>query len=350
MMMERILNMFYKQATAALLSAAALLALSLPALAHNLEGRVPASPMGPYALITNAPVSALTAQRAQELAAQYVPSGCTFEGVEDKDSQFVCQFYEAEKKETYRVGIDKQTQALASFDSRLNGRTGGKQIAITEAAAKKTVTDILPDAQITAVQIEHLGDYQAYRVDFQSGSCYGTTLVHPTTGEVLQRDIQFGQLTAENDFNRRISYTQLYTLAMRQAPDSKVLEMDLDKAGDSLQYTVELLLNGTDRVMTFDAVSGRLVNDGSAAKLRLEPEKNDEYDKNDYIGTQKARQIALSRVSGGKVTKCKLKEDDDYKRPYYEITATRGRYRYTGRIDAFTGAFWDWNEEFVGED
>lgn len=62
-----------------------------------------------------------------------------------------------------------------------------------------------------------------------------------------------------------------------------------------------------------------------------------------YISADRAKEIALSKVPGARVTKCKLDTEDGVK--IYEVELVKGRYEYEIEIDAKTGAITKYEKE-----
>ena len=62
------------------------------------------------------------------------------------------------------------------------------------------------------------------------------------------------------------------------------------------------------------------------------------------IGREKAKQIALKRTNGGRVTDCEL--DYEHGTRVYEIEIRKGRYEYDIDVNAYTGKIVDYDVDY----
>lgn len=72
---------------------------------------------------------------------------------------------------------------------------------------------------------------------------------------------------------------------------------------------------------------------------------NNNQSTSDTISTEKAKQIALDKVSGATIIKCKLDEDDG--RWIYELELYKGNYEYELEIDAQTGTIIKYEKDYI---
>lgn len=108
-----------------------------------------------------------------------------------------------------------------------------------------------------------------------------------------------------------------------------------------------------DPTLKAESLAGLSITDLSLILLSKEPEANQIVssgqvsDKN-YIGTERAKEIALGKVPGGRVTKVEYDMEDG--RIVYEVDILLGGVEHEFEIDALTGDILKWEQEREDDD
>lgn len=122
-----------------------------------------------------------------------------------------------------------------------------------------------------------------------------------------------------------------------RAADAVFTEVKLKQYSGSAHYELEFFCNGTEYEYEVDAVTKQIYEHkqefkGAASAPGAASSTS--------ITEARAREIALERVPGASVVKCKLDSDDG--RMIYELELRSGRTEYECEIDAVAGTILKW--------
>lgn len=126
-----------------------------------------------------------------------------------------------------------------------------------------------------------------------------------------------------------LSFSEVRSIALRETGGGEVMEMQYDE--EDREYEVVIFHNGYEYEMEIDAFTGR-IKDMDVDEL---DEDEEESSQGDFIGIERAKEIALSRIGGGYIEEIEIDEDDG--RWIYEIEAVYIDEDYDLEIDAITG-------------
>lgn len=182
--------------------------------------------------------------------------------------------------EKYEIGINCADNTMYDYEYERNDSNGSFKVVKTEEQVKNIVLSELPKAQIVGVKLDsddYLKDYEVY---FINNGYNGSYEINPETGVIQKRDFE------------------LIPAAYINTPQT----------GTNNSYT---------------------------------PQQNTASSNPTLISTDKAKEIALSKVPGAAIIKLKLDLDDG--RYKYEGEMRKGFLKYEFEIDAVTGSIIDWD-------
>lgn len=153
--------------------------------------------------------------------------------------------------------------------------------------------------------------------------------------------IQYGwEETNLNPNSRKkiISQSKCKKLAKKKVPGATILSIYRKRDDGIDQYKVKMQKGKRKYELDYHARTGKLIE--FEWKETLKPKTNN----NGYIGVDKARQIALSKVPGATITKVEFDRDDGV--PVYEVELFKDMYEYDIEIHAITGQILDFDQDY----
>lgn len=337
-----------KKTATALLCAALMLTSAVPAFAAQAAGT--------------------TAAQAKATALAYVPSDSTLMKNEDDGDRYEVKFYSASYHEHYEIDVSKATGKMMSFDSTADNDDGGPTVTLTEAAAKKIVTDEIKNIKNITAYVKWDDGLAEYHVGFTTENAYGEYSLHPQSGRILERDITMALKTtaaagAGTTATAGATAAGTYITAEKAASlglaqvNGTVTDVDLDYKGGRAVYEVEVYKDYIEYDFVFDAVTGSLISsksehdDDFVSHYATPPASGSGATASkpaataSYIGVERAKQIALAKASAGTVVReCKLDYEDG--RPVYEGELRNGFWECDFEIDAESGVILKWDAEY----
>lgn len=135
-----------------------------------------------------------------------------------------------------------------------------------------------------------------------------------------------------------ISKSKCKKLAKKEVSGGSITSL-VKKRSDGIDiYKVKMKKGSKKYELKFHARTGKL--------LEYEWELTTKSSgKNQYIGTAKAKEIALKKVGGGHVTKVEFDMDDGV--PIYEVEIIKGDYEYDVEIHAKTGKILEVDKDYI---
>lgn len=252
---------------------------------------------------------AASALDATEAARAQVPESFTYLYTEKDNGKFEVHFLNEETLEEYEIAVDAESGALLTKESKREGVKGGANITFTDESAFEIVKFEYPDAVLTGIaRLLDDGMYEI-RVYFTAEGIYGTYELNAETGEVLERNLIFGQAIENwtvyfdaDDDDALISNWQDVPVQEQKAPaeteTKKATEKKSDKKSDS---------------------SG------------------------DYISVSKAKSVITGRYPGAKITEIEFDRDDG--KYVYEGEAIYNGKEYDFKVNAVTGKLIKWERD-----
>lgn len=323
--------------------------------------------------------AATTMDQATAVAKKYVPSDSVLMKTEDDGDRYEIKYYSASYHERYEIDVSKATGKMLSFNSDADNDDGAISVTITEAAAKKVVTDEIPNPSYISAYVKWDDGLAEYRVSFTTAALYGEYEIHPQSGRVLKRDITMAQPGTTASQNAAATAASAYitpekatSLALAQV-NGKVTDLDFDYKYGRAVYKVEVFQDYKEYDFVFDAVSGALIsavseNDpnftshyvvppttgtqGNAAASSQAPATGtqgstaaSQAPATGDIGMERARQLAQSKAPAGSVL-VKIEMDYEHGRLVYEGKLQNGFWEYEFEIDGATGNFLKWESDY----
>lgn len=226
--------------------------------------------IGAAALLTMLSVSAyatgLTAEQAKDIAAKYVPAGSVLMKTEIDDGSYELKFVQKDAGTKYEIAVSQITEKIVSFDSEKYDHQGGRTVTISEATAKKAVTDEQKDAEILYAVVDTDDGYSKYKVSFRTKTCFGEYEIHPETGEILERNIKIGEmptaasLAGTQTVSGDIGLDKAKQIVLAKAPaGAYVKKLHLDHDDGKTVYEGELRNGSWEYEFKLDAATGAVL-------------------------------------------------------------------------------------------
>lgn len=208
----------------------------------------------------------LTADQAKAIAAKYVPAGSVLIKTEIDNGNYELEYDQRETRTKYEIAVSQTTDKIVSFDSEKYSHQGGSTVTISEAAAKKTVTDEQKDAEILYAVVDTDDGYNKYKVSFRTETCFGEYEIHSETGDILERNIKIGQmptaasLTEKQTGSSFIGIEKARQIVLAKAPaGAHVRKLDLDYDDGKAVYEGELRSGSWEYEFKLDAATGTVL-------------------------------------------------------------------------------------------
>lgn len=136
--------------------------------------------------------------------------------------------------------------------------------------------------------------------------------------------------TPDPEPQARLSVAEVRRIALGETGGGVIMELEYDE--DDREYEIVIFHNGYEYELEIDAFTGR-IKDMDVDEL---DDDEEEISRGDFIGVERAKEIALARIGGGHIEEIELDEDDG--RWIYEIEAIYNGEEYDLEIDARTGS------------
>lgn len=211
-----------------------------------------------------------------------------------------------------------------------------KQIALNKANVKSSSVK-----KWTKVKLDNLDDDngQEWEIDFQTGSYKYDVEINARTGDV-------------EEFEKE----KIEKAAAKKVTKKRAKEISLKRAGEnrsSVEKWTKVKLDGKEWEVIFETKSYRYEVEINARTGKIKDFEKEEINRNSskYIGTEKAKQIALNHakkqgnITGDvRYTKAKLERDDGH--VCYEIDFKYDNWKFEYKIHAETGKILEWDMEY----
>lgn len=326
-------------------------------------------------------VSAASREEAKKAALASVPADVTLVEQEEDDGKYEFTFRTADGTAEYEVEVGKTSGTVKEVHMSLRNDRGAETATLTEEEAAQAVQSTWTGAVITSIRLVQDDGRYLYEVRFEADACYGSAEVHAGTGVIVESDVKPGAPIVvpntapdsgveETEAAAYLTSDQIRELALAKVPEGKIREVDFEREDGRYIYEVDIYQDGTKYELTYDATTGEELScktekgswnptpvvtepettastteRESAAPETAAPETTaaGELEKDQLIGEEKARSIALGKAknSGAVIIYIKLDREDG--RKVYEGEMTDDGYEYEFEIDAYTGTVIDWD-------
>ena len=324
--------------------------------------------------------NAMTLDKAKSLAKEHVPSTATFVKNDEEKTKFKLEFYDSTQGATYDVEVSKDEERVMEVTMDKDSDLGGKSVKITEAQAKKLVTDEFTGAKVSNVYLNVDDNLYTYDVDFRADDFYGDAELNAETGEMLESKIKYGQavtIPVEGDNVKNTSSTSNTGLLTYEQAKTKASELnggntaikscELDKDNGVFYYDVDFL-NGSE--VKLNAKTGELIskepakttnnsqsannnNQSSQSTSKAPATTNSSSGSSNNSGSSgkiseaKVREIVQAKVPGATIVKIELDYDDGIL--VYEVESYKDMYEYDFEINAASGVILDFDKDHIDD-
>lgn len=201
-----------------------------------------------------------------------------------------------------------------------------KTISSMNQAQKKALKEV-KNAVVTDTEIEQEDGQTVYEVSLMKGTKEYDIVYRAKDGKKIKYSWEDNKIYSANS-NKTLSKNECKKLALKKVKKATVISLT-EKIDDGFTvYKVTLKKGNKKYKLEYLAEGSKLI------EYEWETTKVSNSSKG-YISSSKAQEIALAKVTGGQVVKCKLDSDDGI--PEYEIEIMAGGIEYEFTIHAETG-------------
>lgn len=195
--------------------------------------------------------------------------------------------------------------------------------------AKKLAKKQVKGATITEVDMDYDKGVLVYEIKMVKGAKEYDLEYRASDAKLIAYG--WDTMYANGAYHKKmISQSKCKKLAKKKVPGGTILSI-VRKHDDGIdEYKLKMKKSNKKYELKYHARTGKLL----AYEWEI-TSKTTNNSHNGYIGIEKAKQIALSKVPGGTVVKVKLDKDDGI--AVYEVEIIKGYYEYEIEIDARTG-------------
>lgn len=306
-----------------------------------------------------------TVEDAKNVAASYLPSGCTFLRSETDSREYELKYYNESSGELYDLDVSRTTQKVTKLESQKIGSRGSDEVSLSTENVEKLVKDQYPSASGISVSLDRDDGYYIYEASLTDGDSRVELKLHPTTGEILEKDIDYSYITPASVSRiysgSIISYEKAQTLALDHVSGAMVTDIDLDQESGTLVYEIELYKDGVEYDLILNAWTGEKLHLSSHQDIW---DDDDSFHWNHHgiaegsahhsshhssasaasISLAEAKELLLAKVPSAQIKELELDTEDG--RLVYEGELRNGNMEYEFQLDASTGVFIEWEQEY----
>lgn len=204
------------------------------------------------------------------------------------------------------------------------------------AAAKKLATEKIASATITEVDTDYENNGLVYEVNLYKGKREYQLTYQASNSKLIKYEWElFGNKTASAS-KQNLTKKQIKALAKKKVTGASIKNVRLDYDDGVPEYKVTLTKGKKRYKLIYHAQTGKL--------LEYEWELATNVDSSsEYIGTAKAKEIALEKVPGATIIKSEFDHDDGT--PVYELELIKDQTEYEITIHAKTGKILEYDYE-----
>ena len=273
---------------------------------------------------------------------------------DDGRMKYEVEFYSGNTEYDYE--IDAQTGTIRSYDFDIENyvipSTGGStEGLIGESRAKEIALQHagLSSGQVTffRTQMDWENGRRVYEVEFYSGNTEYDYEIDAATGDILSYDYDAENYTIPSgpQTGDLIGESRAREIALQHAGLSSnqvtFILAKLDWDDGRRVYDVEFYSGNKEYDYEIDATSGAVLSYDFDAEHYTAPSGSQS---GNYISQEKAAQLAQDRAPNATLIKIQFEFDDG--RAVYEGELREGRTEYEFEIDATTGNFIQWEQDW----
>jgi len=307
----------------------------------------------------------LTQEQAEAALQKEIPGAVVQECRLQADDDQLHYYLVFETDQMYgTVEIDPQTGEILERDykygapvtiptSAQDPATAQKDSYLKEAAVRDILEKKVAGGTVTQLELEEEKGSYLYQATVQKDSVRHDIVIDAVTGEVLSNR----QTEIRTDAAQRedlLTYDEARAIVEEKLPGCKLQELKLEYGDGCWRYEGEAVQDGAKCEFKLNAVSGEVLqwhhrgdhakgNGHTGTKAPQATAKPNTGNSATYIGEAAARKVVTNKVSDATITKVELEKDDG--RMVYEIDAYKGNTEYDVKVDAYTGAILEWEED-----
>lgn len=316
--------------------------------------------------------NSFTMEDAKTVAASYLPSGSTFLRSETDSREYELKYYNESLQELYELEVSRITQSVTKLESQKLDHRGSAKVTLSSAEAEKLVKKQYPAASDLFVWLEEDDGYYVYEVSLTTDDSKIELNIHPETGDILEKEIDYNYVSPDafaQTASSLIGYEKAKALALKQVSDAIITDIDLEEESGILVYEIELYKDGCEYDLILNAQTGDKIYLSSHKDVwdddhafswdhhavtqsgRGRSYDNSHHDDSHHqksaspaISLEQAKQLLLDKVPGAQIKELELDTDDG--RLIYEGELRKGKMEYEFEMDANTGKFLEWEQEY----
>ncbi len=223
------------------------------------------------------------------------------------------------------------------------GETKAKDIALKHAGLSSSKVTFLP------VKLDWDDGRPVYEVEFYSGNKEYDYEIDAATGSIRDYDFDIESYTIPAASSDLISQAKAKTIALEHAGISSskatFIQVKLDWDDGRQVYEVEFYSDNKEYDYEIDAATGSIRSyDYDVENYTIPSAGTSTSQSGNYISREKAQQLAQAKAPNATLVKLEFDHDDG--RAVYEGELRDGRTEYEFEIDAVTGSFLKWEQDW----
>ncbi len=211
-----------------------------------------------------------------------------------------------------------------------------KKITSMRQAEKKALKEV-KKANITEVDKDYEKGILVYEIHLVKGSREYEITYRASDGKMVSYGWDENSI---NQYSKKkiVSRGKCKKLAQKKVKNGKITSL-VRKYDDGIRvYKVKMKKGNKKYELEFHAETGKLLEYKWELVIKKEEKKNN------YIGVDKAKRIALEKVPGATVVKVEFDKDDGV--PVYEVELIKDEFEYEIKIHAKTGKILEIEREY----
>ena len=283
---------------------------------------------------------------------------------DDSTPSYDIEFQTKDKKYDYEIDalsgsiVEKDIKTLTTQQTTTPsgdyiGVDKAKQIALNDANVSAS------DATFTKTSLDSDDRTPKYDIEFRTSDKKYDYEINATNGNIIEKDIetirtqQTSKPSGNTSNSNYIGLDKAKQIALSDAnvsaSDATFTKTSLDSDDRTPKYDIEFRTSDKKYDYEINANNGNIIEkDIETLKTQQSSKPSGNTGNSDYIGIDKAKQIALSHAglseSDVRFTKSELDRDDG--RYEYEIEFVSGRTEYEYKIDAVSGKILEHDSDY----
>lgn len=202
--------------------------------------------------------------------------------------------------------------------------------------AKRLARQKVKGATVTEADKDYENGELVYEVTLVKGKKEYDLTYRASDAKLVSYSWEFPSVYVSKGKGKIISKSKCKRLAKKQVSGGSITSI-VKKRSDGIDiYKVKMKKSNKKYELKFHARTGKLLE----YEWKLTAKSGSKY-----IGTEKAKEIALKKVGGGHVMKVEFDMDDGI--PVYEVEIIKGDYEYDVEIHAKTGKVLEVDKDYI---